>query len=160
MTALEERAVDPFYLKMMRLNALEYSSELWPGLVAAASDVTLDDAKWLLRVGAWRPVVMGGWFSVRFPAEDIGEDLRRAMGRSSGSFTAPPLAVACVVVCGTDALPEMGGYVQRDPAQDGSAGFVAAAIEYLDGPLVGTVTDQDRQDFAGLLQVANNLRVS
>ena len=73
MTPLEERAVLPFYLEMMGLNALHLSFGLWPELVTAAKAVTLDDAKWLLRVGAWRPVVMGAWFSVRFPAAEIGQ---------------------------------------------------------------------------------------
>ena len=160
MTPLEERAVLPFYLEMMGLNALHLSFGLWPELVTAAKAVTLDDAKWLLRVGAWRPVVMGAWFSVRFPAAEIGQELRRAMAVSQGSLTAPPLAVACVVVSGIDAVPEMRQYVEADPGQDGSASFVAAGIEHLGGPPVGSVADEDRQAFERLVHVATSLRAS
>ena len=160
MTSLEERAVLPFYLKMMRLNALHHAFDLWPELVTEAKAVTLDDAKWLLGVGAWRPVVMGAWFSVRFPAAEIGQELRRAMTASQGSLTAPPLAVACVVVSGIDAVPEMGQYVEADPGQDGSTGFVAAGIEYLGGPSSGSVADEDRQAFKRLVHVATSLHAS
>ena len=160
MTSLEERAVQPFYLEMMGLNALHLSFGLWPELVTEAKAVTLDDAKWLLRVGAWRPVVMGAWFSVRFPAAEIGQELRRAMAVSQGSLTAPPLAVACVVVSGIDAVPEMRQYVEADPGQDGSASFVAAGIEHLGGPPVGSVADEDRQAFERLVDVATSLRAS
>ena len=127
----------PFYLQMMGLNAVRTDPELpsvddlWPELVPAGRSVDLLDAKWLLNVGAWRPVVMGAWFSLRFSTAEIGVELRRAMERSLGSLTAPPLATACVLVAGVESLPELEHYVRTDPGDDGSAQFVAAAMEHL-----------------------------
>lgn len=160
MTALEERAVQPFYLKMMGLNAGRHSSELWSDLVAEGSRVSLDEVKSLLNVGAWRPVVMGAWFSTRFAGENIGAELSRAMASSQGSLTAPPLAAACAVVLNNDAVLAMSRYVEADPGRDGSAGLVAAGIEHLSGSAPVAVADEDRLAFTQLLDVATRLRAS
>lgn len=155
MSPLEERAVLPFYLKMMGLNAI------WTDPVAAMDDeartrlihigrsIDLLDVKWLLNVGAWRPVVMGAWFSLRFSATEIGTDLRHAMRASAGSLTAPPLATACVLVVGTTSLPDLEHYVQNDPGQDGSARFVAAAAERLGSKPTAAITDDSYRDRLG-----------
>ncbi len=158
MTPLEERAVSPFYLKMMGLNAIDNSDALWAELVATAQALTLDEAQRLLKVGAWRPVVMGAWFSTSFSAAEIGPDLRRAMATSGGSLTAPPLAAACVAVLGRDALEEMSDYVGRDPGGDGSAQIVAAGIRSLGAEPAVAVTDRDDEAFRQLLVVATRLR--
>ena len=57
MNPLEERAVLPFYLKMMGLNARSNAAALWGELVTAGNALTIADAKWLLNV--WR--VAAGW---------------------------------------------------------------------------------------------------
>jgi hypothetical protein len=158
MNPLEERAVVPFYLEMMGLNAPANVSALWDALVVAANALTITDAKWLLNVGAWRPVVMGAWFSTQFPAGHIGSELKRAMGTSQGSLTAPPLAAACAAVVGMDALPAMGEYVETDPGRDGSTRVVAAGIEHLGGSPTVAPRDEDRKAFQDLLHVAVRLR--
>ena len=158
MTLLEQRAVQPFYLAMMGLNALHNSDALWDDMVAAGRSITPDETRRLLNVGAWRPVVMGAWFSTRFTAEDVGGELRRAMGASGGSLTAPPLAAACVAVAGTAGLEEMNAYVRRDPGCDGSAQIVGAGIEYLGASSAVPVSRGDDEAFRGLLAVANRLR--
>ena len=158
MTPLEQRAVSPFYLKMMGLNAIDDSGALWDDLVATARALTLDEATRLLKVGAWRPVVMGAWFSTGFSPAEIGPDLRRAMATSGGSLTAPPLAAACVAVLGRAALEEMGQYVGRDPGGDGSAQIVAAGIRFLGAEPAVAVTDEDDEVFRQLLDVATRLR--
>jgi hypothetical protein len=160
MSQLEGRAVSPFYLQMMGLNACDRSPELWSELVAAGAEVGVDDVRWLLNVSAWRPVLMGAWFSTRFTAAEIGSALRQAMTASQGSLTAPPLAVACAVVAGADALPEMRSYVESDPGRDGSTAFVSAGIEHLGGASPVAVTDRDRRAWAQLLDVANRLGVA
>ena len=157
MTQLEDRAVAPFYLQMMRDNAVDHAAEVWSELVAVGRGLEVDDATWLLNVGEWRAVVMGAWFSTRFAGSEIGPALRRAMAASGGSLTAGPLAVACVVVAGADALPEMRSYVESERAQDGSAGLVAAGVEHLGGAAAVAATDDDRRSFDQLLDRATRL---
>jgi hypothetical protein len=140
MNPVEERAVQPFYLTMMGLNAIwndaerATASDIWPELVATGRALDLSDVLPLLTAGHWRPMVMGGWFSLRFAPDDVGRELRQAMHNSAGSLTAPPpLAVACVLIAGKDSLPDLEHYVRADPGRDGSANFVAIAIEHLGG---------------------------
>ena len=114
---LEERAVQPFYLEMMGLNALHLSFGLWPELVTEAKAVTLDDAKWLLPRGCMAAGCDGRLVQRPIPSRRDRPELRRAMAVSQGSLTAPPLAVACVVVSGIDAAPEMRQYVEADPGR-------------------------------------------
>ena len=138
MTPLEERAVLPFYLKLMGSNAVEYNrgsfaddEPLWAELIDVGRSVDLLDVKWLLNAGAWRPVVMGAWLSLRFDDEQIGMELRRAMRSSGGDLTAAPLATACVLVAGTEAIPDLEHFASSEA--DGSVHFVAAAIGELTG---------------------------
>jgi hypothetical protein len=158
MTPLERRAVSPFYLKMMGLNAIDNAAALWDELVATGRAITLDEATRLLNVGAWRPVVMGAWFGTRFSAEEIGPALKRAMASAQGSLTAPPLAAACVAVLGAAALEEMEQYVRLDPGRDGSAQIVAAGIRLLGGEPAVAITDGDDEAFRQLHDVAARLR--
>jgi hypothetical protein len=157
-TPLERRAVSPFYLRMMGCNAIDNAAALWDELVATGQAVTLDEARWLLNVGAWRPVVMGAWFSTRFSAAEIGPTLKRAMASSQGSLTAPPLAAACVAVLGAAALEEMGQYVRLDPGGGGSAQIVAAGIRLLGAESADAMTDGDDETFRQLLDIAARLR--
>lgn len=161
MTPLEERAVLPFYLKMMGLNATSADSPtnggLWTSLVRAGRTTDTFDVKWLLNVGAWRPVVMGAWFSLRFSATQVGIELRRAMQHSAGSLTAPPLATACLLVTGTDSLPELTDYVQTALA-DGSEKFVSAAIESLGATAPLAITDSHRTSLRAMIDCGVRLR--
>ena len=131
--ALEERAVAPFYLRMMGANAPGCSRELWEPLVDVGKTLSLDHVQWLLRVGGWRPVVMGAWFSTRFTAAEIGADLQRAMRMSAGSLTALPLAAATAQMFGMDAVPDMMAYIESQTSEKSapSDAVVAAGIAHL-----------------------------
>jgi hypothetical protein len=93
LTDLERRYVQPFYLTMMRLNALRSEVPL-DTLRDAARQLTDDDVTLLLNT-AWRPRVLGAWF-----ASGRGGRLETALLRSletlGGSLTAPPLATVTV----------------------------------------------------------------
>ncbi|MBL0748791.1 hypothetical protein [Nocardioides baculatus] len=157
LTPLEERSVLPFYLNMMGTNARRNATDLWPDLLRAGEDVTLADASWLISSGDrnWRPVVMGAWFSLKFDEHEIGEPLRRAMAESRGSLTAPPLAVACVVLLGRGATDALASY--PDPP-DASGSFVAAARESVDGGQAEESTAEDRTAFAEMRAIGTSLR--
>ncbi|WP_345482544.1 hypothetical protein, partial [Actinopolymorpha pittospori] len=100
LTPRETTFVVPFYLNLMRLNATWVGDEVWNDLVQVGRTAELDDVVWLLRagawrpvvMGAWRPVVMGAWLSLRFGPGQVGTDVLAALSASEGSLTAPPLA--------------------------------------------------------------------
>ena len=154
----EERLVQPFYLKMMGLNALENANELWGDLLRAGDSASLAEVTALLGQGHWRAVVMGAWFSLKFDRELIGDDLKRAVNMCLGSLTAPPLAVAAAVVIGSDAAATLIDYVNRGPR--GSESFVAAVVADLgrDAPIA--FDDGDRRAVMGMFDVAHRLRAS
>lgn len=165
MNALEERAVVPSYLQMMGLNAVRTDpdmtngSDLLPELVRVGVELDAYDVKRLLNVGAWRPVVMGAWFSLRFSAAEIGLELRRAMQRSAGSLTARrPLATACVIVTGKESIPDLEHYMRADPRQDGSADFVAAAIDHLVAEQPRNADGMDAVRLREMVEFAERLR--
>jgi hypothetical protein len=154
----DERLMQPFYLKMMGLNALENADELWDGLLRAGESASLAEVTTLLGQGHWRPVVMGAWFSLKFDRELIGDDLKRAVNMCQGSLTAPPLAVAAAVVIGSDAASTLIDYINR--GQLGSESFVAAVVADLgrDAPIA--FDERDRRAVTGMSDVAHRLRAS
>lgn len=154
----ETRLVTPFYLKMMRLNAIESGPEIAPSILAASSGVTADDVVALLR-DPWRATVMGAWFGVLRDEEDVVDAVLSALARSQGSLDAPPLAVAAVVIAGERAVPALATYLQRDvTARLGAAGFIAAAIEHLGGSTQVEQSKSDIDDLHAMMRVAMMLR--
>jgi hypothetical protein len=111
MNEIESSFVMPFYLKMMGLNALHLTDELWASLIVTGRAVAASDVRWMLRASHWRPVVMGAWFSLAVPAESVMDDLLTAMSESKGSLTASPLAAAATLVAGRAAVPAMVDYI-------------------------------------------------
>ncbi|MDQ0372609.1 hypothetical protein [Cellulomonas humilata] len=146
--------VQPFYLKMMGLNATSADPASLAAVRAAASGVTLEQVLRLLH-DSWRERVMGAWYSLTFPHEQVGDGLAQSMRTSAGSLTAPALATACVVL-GASAAPALRAYIANAPA-DGSPGFVSAALEHVGGEPVLRAQQQDRDALSGMLAVARVL---
>jgi len=157
-----DRCVRPFYLNMMRTNALEYGESPVEAIRAAARDVTSEEVMSLLR-GSWRPRVMGAWLAVLRPTREVKDSVLTSLTTSRGSLDAPPLAVAAVVLAGPDAIGSLEHYFAADQANAwGAAGLIAAAGEYLQeqhGTLhsLPPPTVEDRKAFDGLLAVAGKL---
>ena len=151
--------VVPFYLKMMRLNALEHGADLAPAILEASVGVTPDDVIALLRE-PWRATVMGAWLSVIQTDLRVTDEVLAALARSHGSLDASPLTVAAVLLAAGQALPTLEVYLERDlSAEWGAARFVAAAIEHLGGSAAGcSPNDSDLRHFTAMLAVGQRLR--
>ena len=106
--------VKPFYLKMMRLNAIQNGVALAPSIAAAGRHATVDDVVALLG-DPWRATVMGAWLATLHDDEPaVADAVGAALGRSHGSLDAPPLVVAELVIAGEQAEPALAHYLQRD----------------------------------------------
>lgn len=153
---LERRYVQPFYMTMMRLNALRCEVP-FDALRDAARQITDYDATLLLH-SDWRPRVMGAWFASG-RAERLETALLRGLEASGGSLTAPPLATVVGRELGAKAVPSLRAYLQRDLEREwGSASFVAAVLERL-GVVQADVAigGRDRSDLDQMLIVARRL---
>lgn len=152
------RLVKPFYLQMMGLNALSAEPSLIADVGRAAAKAKVDDVIALLR-DTWRPEVVGAWFSVVKESDEINATVLDALSKSYGSLTAPPLAVAAMTLVGGEALPALSTYLERDLAASyGSAGFIAASIEHLGAEPSVQAEPDDRDNVAGMLTIAAQLR--
>ena len=156
-----ERAelIEPFYLEMMRTNAVENGTRLAPAIVHGASQLTSRDVTALLDI-VWRERVMGAWFALAFDDETVTSAVLAGLALSYGSLDAPPLAASAVVLAGESALPALVEYAGRDAAAGwGACGIVAAAVEHLGGECsVCVPDDDDRRVLAALLAVAQQIR--
>lgn len=150
--------VHPFYLPMMGCNATTADPGLLTAVRDAASEVTMEQVLRLLR-DTWRERVMGAWYSLSFPPEQIGDAVAQSMRTSAGSLTAPALATAAVVHLGAAAAPALHHYLTTAPA-DGSPGFVAAALEHVGAPSSLTAQQKDCDALSGMLAVAHFLRAT
>ncbi|WP_090968659.1 hypothetical protein [Nocardioides exalbidus] len=160
MNQVEERLAQPFYLKMMGLNARAEIDELWDDLVVAGRSAGLAEVTQLLRPGHWRPLVMGAWFSLKFDRDQVGDALTEAVSSCQGSLTAPPLAVATATILGPDASAPLMTYATSETGQmDGSGAFVAAVVESVDPARASLVLeDRDLEAAAEMLGLARRLR--
>ena len=147
----------PFYLKLMRQNATWVGGEVWDELVAVGRTATLADVLWMFRVGAWRPVVMGAWLSLRFDRDDVGAALLEALHKSGGSLTAPPLAVAAVIVVGDEAaVTALDNSKAR--SDEGSVAVLDAALERLGADPEQAVSEESRASFSEMVAFGGRLR--
>ncbi len=154
-----EQLVRPFYLQMMRLNALEHGEELADALCTTGRTVSSNEVVDLLGK-FWRERVMGAWFSLLCgDVEKVLPALLRALDTSNGSLDSPALTVAAVVLGGSTAAPAIEHYLRRDvDAAWGAGGFAGAAAESLGSAVAaGFASDRDRADFAALLDFARRL---
>lgn len=150
--------IEPFYLKMMRTNALEHGSGLLPAIAEQGAELDAVDVIELLR-DPWRSTVMGAWFALTHDDPRVNAAVLQALESSYGSLTSPPLAVAAVVLSGRDALPALVQYAAADDANEwGAGGFIAAAAEHVGGSVACDPSDLDRQHFDALHQLAQRLR--
>ncbi|MDA0171825.1 DUF6000 family protein [Solirubrobacter taibaiensis] len=155
----EDRFVAPFYLAMMGTNALQYAeADLLRRVVAVGRDASVVDVVWLLR-GEWRPRVMGAWFSLLHDSEAVTRAVLQSLETSHGSLTAPPLAVAAVVLANHEAQSALAAYVARDVLHDwGSAAFVGAAMEHLGMQAPMELSERHRSDFEQMHAIAKAVR--
>jgi hypothetical protein len=156
MTDLERRCVLPFYLKMMRLNALDHDVPF--GTLREVGRETADDDVARLLASGWRLRVMGAWLASG-RTQCLGVALLKSLETSWGSLTAPPLATVALHGLGVAAVPSLRTYLQRDLEHRlGCASFVAAVLERLDAAPGGVAIDaQDRAAVSGMLIVARRL---
>lgn len=162
LSELEPRLVVPFYLPMMGSNAVDLEAELRAELVRVSTSVTVDEARQLLRSGGqWRPLVMGAWFALAVPADEIEDDVVTAMASSAGGLTAPPLAAVSALLAGVGAIGALQTYAEwiADPdRRDGSYEVVAVAIAHLGGTAPVVVSAASASVFRRLYQRAGELR--
>jgi hypothetical protein len=150
--------VQPFYLKMMRSNALKNGAQLLPEIAEKGATLGAADVIALLQ-DPWRATVMGAWFALLQDDEAVTTAVLRALEASEGSLTSPPLAVVAVVLAENDALPALVAYAARDEEYArGACGFVAAAAAHLGGSVACTASEADSNDFNALLSLARRLR--
>jgi hypothetical protein len=156
LTDLERRCVLPFYMTMMRLNAL--SDDVPFDALGEVARGTTDDEVTVLLASAWRQRVMGAWLASG-RAQRLEAALLKSLETSAGSLTAPPLATVALDGLGAKAVPSLKTYLQQDLKHElGSASFVAAVLERLDATPTGVaVNDQDRRDVDGMLVIARRL---
>lgn len=157
-----DELVSPFYLDFMRRNSLTpAAADLLPAVLEAGRTTTTYEVVQLLR-DSWRTEVMGAWYALLHPRDEIGDALAIAFERCGGSLTSPPYAVAVAILLGVDAVPTMLAYVEKDAAnQWGECGFVAAALENLGA--TGSPCEpheDDRRDFALMLSLAQSVAAS
>jgi len=155
----EDRLVAPFYLEMMGTNAIQYAdAERLGSVVTVGRDVPVVDVVWLLR-GAWRPRVMGAWFSLLHASEAMTRAVLQSLETSRGSLTAPPLAVAAVLLADHEAEGALAAYVAEDVLHGwGSAAFVSAAMDHLGLRVPMELSHRHRRDFQQMHAIAKAVR--
>ena len=154
-----DQLVAPFYLTMMRENARGHGATLLPALVNVGRTTTPQDIVALLG-DHWRTKVMGAWFAVMHDDEEVTNAVLAAVRSSLGSLDSPPLATAATVLADAQALPALEEYAANDVTNHwGACGFVAAAIEHVDGSCaVCQPDDRARTALAEMLKLAAQLR--
>lgn len=148
--------MQPFYMTMMRLNAVRCVVPF--DALRDASRLITDYDVTLLLNSDWRPRVMGAWFASG-RAGRLETALLRSLETSGGSLTAPPLATVAGRGLGVVAVPSLRAYLQRDLEHGwGSASFVAAVLERLGAVQADVAVDgRDRSDLDQMLTVARRL---
>lgn len=159
---LFEVFVEPFYLSMMRLNALRADQALLERAARAATVLSVPDVLHLLRGGAWREEVMGAWYALSRPGDAA---VRAAVldvlaTQCAGDLTSAPLTTAAVVLAGRDAVGAVETFMNRVPRAelaDNARGFCAAAAEFARGHgsrAMPRPTEADRDHLGGMLHIA------
>ena len=131
---IRSRLVQPYYLKMMRTNAVwdgaEYPGDLMDDLAREGRTATSDEVIALLASG-WRERVMGAWLAAMQDDSAVTHAVLNALESSQGSLDSPPLACVAVTLADVDALPSIEHYVRNDLASDwGAADLALAAAEH------------------------------
>jgi hypothetical protein len=95
--------IKPFYLKMMGMNALMSGVDLLPDVARIGRGLDAADVIQLLRA-AWRPRVMGAWFALVHDEPEVTGAVLTSLETSLGGLTSLNLAVAAVILAGSDAF--------------------------------------------------------
>jgi hypothetical protein len=148
----------PFYLDMMGTNVTRVGEHVWDDLVVVGRTATVDDVRWLLGEGAWRPVVMGAWLSLQFDRGEVGVAVSDALQKSAGSLTAPPLAVAALTVLGEDAVTILRQ--SRARSDQLSVSILDAALESLGAAPEHAVSEESRVVLSEMVAVGKRLRAA
>ena len=160
---LAARYVAPFYLDMMRVNAVAHGPALAAHIAQAGRGMTAADVIRLLALD-WRKRVMGAWYAVMVGGPEVTAAVLRALRTSHGSLDALPLAAAAVTLAGPDALGALKEYFAADEAEGwGADGWIAAAAHHLvDHYAVTTAlpcpASSYRDTFSALLDIARRLQ--
>jgi len=164
------RFVQPFYLAMMNTNAIvlgpdTYTGDLVADVRTAAREATPEQVIRLLQ-GEWRQRVMGAWLAVVNSDPVIDAAVLRSLETSAGYLTSPPLAAVAVTLVGPAALPSIEHYARQDLEKGwGGARMALAAAEHLSPGYpaangLSSPSQEDRDKFANLLDVARRIRVA
>jgi hypothetical protein len=98
LTDLERRCVLPFYLTMMRLNALSHDVP-FGALREVAQGTTDDEIARLLTLG-WRPRVMGAWLASGRAQRLEAPLLKSGPSKLAGNLLSDGYGSFCVAGCG------------------------------------------------------------
>ncbi|WP_157236737.1 hypothetical protein [Promicromonospora sukumoe] len=161
---IQQRLVVPFYLQMMGANVVDLEPELRDELVQVSTTVTVAEVCQLLdSAWGWRPLVMGTWFALAMPDDEVKHELVTAMASSAGGLTAPPLAAVSALVAGAEAIDALQTYAEwiADPLRrDGSYEVVAAGIVHLGGTPPAFASSASTAVFESLYRRAKELRLA
>jgi len=159
---LHERYVRPFYLKMMRLNAVRAPEGMLSEIRNRSQELSPKDVKRLL-LAPWRPRVMGTWYAIAAPHDEYEETICTSLRSSKGSLTAPALLAAVVLYAPAEGLEVIAEYARVDlAARWGAAADALAAASMLasergvSNPLPAA-TAEDLETFGTLMAVARRL---
>lgn len=171
MSSAEKRLVAPFYLDMMRSNALWLDDRQRRRLVRRGRTARLEDVRYLLAGGSlqvpqvdgvflhWRPVVMGAWLSLRFKPGEVKDALLHALAHSLGDLTALPLASATVILVGPESATALRSNQLRSMDREAhTVAYLDAALESLGEAPRNAVDDDVRASFTELLAFGRQLR--
>jgi hypothetical protein len=159
------RYVQPYYMKMMRFNALENGEHLAADIASIAAIAAPADIVGLLQ-SSWRERVMGAWLSIATSDDGVDAAVLEALESSQGSLDSPPLITAAVMVSGVGAMPALTAYSQADLSNGwGAADVAGAAAHHLRNEFgIESALERPPPDvaeaFDGLLAIGSLIRVS
>jgi hypothetical protein len=164
-SALIARCVEPFYLDLMRTNAVEHGDTIVGAVAGVGRATEAEDVIRLLGY-AWRERVMGAWLALFSGTSAVRGAVLDALATSHGALDAPPLATAAVVLAGPDALGALVQYHAADKANEwGAADLIAAAGRHLAEELgaanrLPPPSEEARETFRKLLDFASRLQAA
>lgn len=157
---LQRHLVLPFYRKMAGFSATLYAGSLKRPLLKRSRTVTADDIAILMDEG-WREAVMGAWFALALPDDDVSEIVVRGMASSQSELQALPLSAVSSLVAGSASIEAMEEYLDRVRElrhRDDSYEVVCAAIKHVGGAPPEVPPPGAREAFEEIYRVAVDLR--
>lgn len=154
-------AANRFRYDMGGLGAIGRGRESLREVIAAGRSLTACDVSALLET--FEGAVMGAWYSLLFDDESLHERVSAALDRAyvgvRNQLALAPLLVSSIVHSEAAALPILRRHTRRTSRGRVPDGFTLAALRHLgDERFEEEPTDQDKERFAAMLDVANHLR--